>query len=356
MAKIPVGILGATGMVGQWFARCLEGHPWFELRALAASERSAGGIYGEIVRWNADGEMPREVRRMPVHPIEPKVFSDLGVKVLFSALPADQALVSEKLLAEKGFAVFSNAAAFRMDPQTPILIPEVNADHIRLIERQKTRRMSGGFIVTNANCTATGLVVALRPIHDAFGIRRLVMSSYQALSGAGYPGVPSMDITGNVIPFISNEDEKVERETRKMLGTLAGGRSIRPATIHVIASCSRVAVRYGHLETAVVELRKGFEEREARKAFREFRWELSGKLPTAPRRPVILRDEPDRPQPRLDCDAGTPDRARGMAVTVGRVRKFGRHLRFYVLSHNTVRGAAGASVLNAEYAKKLGYI
>jgi aspartate-semialdehyde dehydrogenase len=355
MAKIPVGILGATGMVGQWFARCLEDHPWFELRALAASERSAGGIYGDIVKWNADGEMPREARRMPVHPIDPKIFSDLGVRVLFSALPADQALISEKSLAEHGFRVFSNAAAFRMDPLTPILIPEANADHIRLIERQGTFRESGGFIITNANCTTTGLAVALRPIQDRFGIKSIVMSSYQALSGAGYPGVPSMDITGNVIPFISSEDEKVERETRKILGVFGGGK-VRQASFEVVASCSRVAVRYGHLETAVVELRKGFEENEASAAFRDFRWELSGKLPTAPRRPIILRSEPDRPQPRLDCDAGSPERAKGMAVTVGRVRKFGRRLRFYVLSHNTVRGAAGASVLNAEYAKKLGYI
>jgi aspartate-semialdehyde dehydrogenase len=355
MAKIPVGILGATGMVGQWFARCLEDHPRFETAALAASERSAGKLYGELVRWNADGEMPAKVRRMPVHPIDPRIFSELGVRVLFSALPADQALVTEKALAEKGFFVFSNAAAFRMDPLTPILIPEANADHIRIIERQKAFRDSGGFVITNANCTTTGLVVALRPISDLFGIRRIVMSSYQALSGAGYPGVASLDITGNVIPFISNEDEKVERETKKILGPIAGGK-LRPARFEVVASCTRVAVRYGHLETAVVELRKGFEEDEAKAAFRDFRWELSGRLPTAPRRPIILREEPDRPQPRLDCDAGEPERARGMAVSVGRVRKFGRHLRFYLLSHNTVRGAAGASILNAEYAKKLGYI
>ena len=356
MAKIQVGILGATGMVGQWFARCLEDHPWFELCALAASERSAGGIYGDIVKWNADGEMPAEVRRQPVIPIDPKLFSDLGVKVLFSALPADQALVSEKMLAEDGFKVFSNAAAYRMDPQKPILIPEVNADHIHQIKRQATRKSSGGFIITNANCTTTGLVVALRPIQDSFGIRSLVMSSYQALSGAGYPGVPSMDIAGNVIPYIPKEDEKVEQETKQILGLLAGNGTVRPAPFEVIASCSRVAVRYGHLETAVVELKKDFDEKQVRRAFRDFRWEFSGKLPTAPRRPIIVRDEPDRPQPRVDCDAGSPERARGMAVSVGRIRKFGKKLRFYLLSHNTVRGAAGASVLNAEYAKKLGYI
>ncbi len=355
MAKIPVGILGATGMVGQWFARCLDGHPWFELGALSASERSAGKVYGELVRWNADGEMPAAVRRMPLHPMDPDVFSDLGVRVLFSALPADQGLVSEKLLAEKGFSVFSNAASHRMDPLTPILIPEVNADHIRIIERQKTRKGSGGFIVTNANCTTTGLVVALKPLQDEFGISSVVMSSFQALSGAGYPGVPSMDIQGNVIPYISNEDDKVERETKKILGTYVGGR-LRPGPFEVVASCSRVAVRYGHLETALVGLKKDFDEKAARAAFRDFRWEYSGKLPTAPRRPVIVRDEDDRPQPRLDCDAGSPVRARGMAVTVGRLRKYGRKLRFYLLSHNTVRGAAGASVLNAEYAKKLGYI
>ncbi|MBM4249061.1 MAG: aspartate-semialdehyde dehydrogenase [Euryarchaeota archaeon] len=356
MAKVPVGILGATGMVGQWFARCLEDHPWFEIRALAASERSAGRVYGELVRWNADGEMPAAVRRLPVHPVDPGVFSDLGVRVLFSALPADQALVAERALADKGFWVFSNAAAFRMDRLTPILIPEVNAGHIRLVERQPSRKASGGFIVTNANCTTTGLAVALRPLQDLFGIRSVVMSSYQALSGAGYPGVASMDITGNVLPHIQKEEEKVELETKKILGVLAPGGAVRPAAFDVVASCCRVAVRYGHLETVLVGLGKDFDEGRAREALGGFRWELSGRLPTAPRRPVIVRDEPDRPQPRLDCDAGSPERARGMAVTVGRLRKAGRRLRFYLLSHNTVRGAAGASVLNAEYAKKLGYI
>lgn len=356
MGKIPVGILGATGMVGQWFARCLEDHPWFEIGALSASERSAGRRYGELVRWNADGEMPVSVRRMPVHPVDPEVFSDLGVRVLFSALPADRALVSERLLAGKGFRVFSNAAAYRMDPLTPILIPEVNAGHLRLVERQPAWKDSGGFIVTNANCTTCGLVVALRPLQDRFGIRSVVMSSYQALSGAGYPGVASLDISGNVLPHITREEEKVEQETRKILGSLGPGRAVRPAAFEVVASCCRVAVRYGHLETVLVGLGKDFDEGRAREAFREFRWEFSGRLPTAPRRPVIVRDEPDRPQPRLDCDAGSPGRARGMAVTVGRLRKAGRRLRFYLLSHNTVRGAAGASVLNAEYAKKLGYI
>jgi aspartate-semialdehyde dehydrogenase len=242
-----------------------------------------------------------------------------------------------------------------MDPLTPILIPEVNADHIRMIERQRTWKKSGGFIITNANCTTTGLVVALRPLQDRFGLSSVVMSSYQALSGAGYPGVASMDIAGNVIPYISKEDEKVEAETRKILGPLSGGR-MRPAPFEVIASCSRVFVRYGHLETAVVGLKKPFDEASAKEALSGFRWEYSGRLPTAPRRPVIVREETDRPQPRLDVDAGEPERARGMAVTVGRLRKHGRRLRFYLLSHNTVRGAAGASVLNAEYAKKLGYI
>jgi len=356
MGKIPVAILGATGMVGQWFARYLEDHPWFEVAALMASERSAGGVYGDIVKWNVDGDMPGEVRGMKVHPIDPAVLRSRGVRAVFSALPADSAFVSERLLAEKGFAVFSNASAYRMDPKTPILIPEVNPSHISLIDGQATRKGSGGYIITNANCTTTGLAVALKPLQDRFGLRSVVVSTYQALSGAGYPGVPSMDISANVIPYIPNEDEKVERETRKILGTVTARGTVRPGQFEVIASCCRVAVRYGHLETVVAGLGKDFDEKGVRSALSGFRGAGCAGLPTAPERPIIVRDEPDRPQPRLDCDAGSPARARGMSVTVGRVKKFGGKLRFYLLSHNTVRGAAGASVLNAEFAKKRGYL
>jgi aspartate-semialdehyde dehydrogenase len=343
-------------MVGQWFVRYLEDHPWFELEALAASERSAGGIFGDIVKWNVDGSMPDAVRKKAVIPIDPAAFSDRGVKVLFSALPADRALTAERALAGKGFKVFSNASAYRMDPNTPILIPEVNAGHISLIEHQRTRKESGGFIVTNANCTTTGLVIGLKPLQDRFGLKSVIVSTYQALSGAGYPGVPSMDIAANVIPYIENEDEKVERETRKILGTVTGRGTVRPARFDVIASCCRVAVRYGHLETVVAQLDKEFSEEEAVSALRDFRCAACAKLPTAPAEPIIVRREPDRPQPRLDCDAGAPARARGMSVTVGRVRKFGDRLRFYLLSHNTVRGAAGASILNAEFARSRGYL
>ena len=356
MAKIPVGILGATGMVGQWFVRYLEDHPWFELEVLAASERSAGGVYGDIVRWNVDGGMPDAVRKKVVQPIEPDAFADRGVKVIFSALPADKALSAERTFAERGFMVFSNASAYRMDPNTPILIPEVNAEHISLIEHQKTKRGSGGYIITNANCTTTGLVIGLKPLADRFGIKSVVVSTYQALSGAGYPGVSSMDISGNVIPYIENEDEKVVRETRKILGSVTAKGTVRPASFDVIASCCRVAVRYGHLETVVAQLGRSFSEKEALAALRDFRCNSCAGLPTAPAKPIIVRSEPDRPQPRLDCDAGEPARARGMSVTVGRVRKFGGSLRFYILSHNTVRGAAGASILNAEFARSRGYL
>ena len=355
MGKIPVGLVGATGMVGQWFVRCLEDHPWFELEVMAASERSAGGVYGELVRWVADGEMPEAARRMKVQTAEPSVFSDRGVKVVFSALPADRAQELEPRLASEGLFVFSNASAFRMEPDVPILLPEINAEHISLVERQKTRRRSGGYIITNANCTTMGLVIALKPLQDRFGIGDLVVSTYQALSGAGYPGVPSMDITGNVLPFIDKEDDKVIAETAKMLGRF-DGRLIRPAAFPVIASCSRVAVRYGHMETAVVRLEKDFDEKQVLSAFRGFRSRACKGLPTAPAQPIIVREERDRPQPRLDCDAGSPGRARGMAVTVGRIRKFDDRLRFYLLSHNTVRGAAGASVLNAEFASVRGYL
>lgn len=354
--RIPVGILGATGMVGQWFVRHLENHPWFELEVLAASERSAGGIYGDVVKWNADGDMPDSVRRKPVHPIDPAIFSEHGVKVLFSALPADRAMTAERMLAQKGFRVFSNASAYRMEPDVPILIPEVNAEHISLIEHQGTRKESGGYIITNANCTTTGLVIGLKPLQDRFGLRTVILSTYQALSGAGYPGVPSMDISANVIPYIENEDEKVERETRKILGAVTDRGAVRPAPFEVIASCCRVAVRYGHLETVVALLEKDFDENAVKSAFREFRCGACAKLPTAPAEPIIVREEPDRPQPRLDCDAGAPERARGMSVTVGRVKKFQDRLRFMLLSHNTVRGAAGASVLNAELAKSRGYL
>lgn len=356
MGKIPVGILGATGMVGQWFARCLEDHPWFELEVLAASERSAGGVYGEIVKWVADGQMPEAVRKKKVLAAEPATFADHGVKVLFSALPADRAQTLERMMAHEGAAVFSNASAYRMEPDVPILLPEVNAEHISLIERQRTRKESGGYIITNANCTTMGLVMALKPLQDSFGIEDVVVSTYQALSGAGYPGVASMDITGNVIPYIEKEDDKVERETRKILGTLGGRGAVRPAPFPVIASCSRVAVRYGHLETAVVKPARDFDEKRVESTFRRFRSRACAGLPTAPEEPIIVREEADRPQPRLDCDAGSPQRARGMSVTVGRIRKFGDRLRFYLLSHNTVRGAAGASVLNAEFARARGYL
>jgi aspartate-semialdehyde dehydrogenase len=355
MGKIPVGLVGATGMVGQWFARCLEDHPWFELEVLAASERSAGGVYGELVRWVADGQMPEAVKRKKVQMPEPAVFADHGVKVIFSALPADRAQVLERQLASEGFFVFSNASAYRMEPDVPILLPEINAEHISLIDRQRTRKQSGGYIITNANCTTMGLVIALKPLQDRFGIEDAVVSTYQALSGAGYPGVPSMDITANVLPYIEKEDEKVVNETKKMLGKF-DGKGIRPAPFPVIASCSRVAVRYGHLETAVVRLGSAFDEGKVISAFRRFRSRACAGLPTAPLEPIIVREEKDRPQPRLDCDAGSPARARGMAVTVGRIKKFQDRLRFYVLSHNTVRGAAGASVLNAEFAKVRGYL
>jgi aspartate-semialdehyde dehydrogenase len=277
------------------------------------------------------------------------------VKVIFSALPADRAQVLERQLASEGFFVFSNASAYRMEPDVPILLPEINAEHISLIDRQRTRKQSGGYIITNANCTTMGLVIALKPLQDRFGIEDVVVSTYQALSGAGYPGVPSMDITANVLPYIEKEDDKVVDETKKMLGKY-DGKGIRPAPFSVIASCSRVAVRYGHLETAVVRMGSAFDEGKVISAFRRFRSRACAGLPTAPLEPIIVREEKDRPQPRLDCDAGAPARARGMAVTVGRIRKFQDRLRFYVLSHNTVRGAAGASVLNAEFAKVRGYL
>jgi|SRR5579862_2850863 len=346
--KIPVGILGATGVVGQRFIQLLEDHPWFEVTWLAASDRSAGQAYAEAARWRLKTPIPQRVRNMAVSNATP----DGAPRVIFAALDAGIARELEPQFAAAGCAVVSNSSAFRMDANVPLIIPEVNADHLPLIEKQCWRRQSGGYIVTNPNCSAIGLVVALAPIYRKFGVESLFVTTMQAVSGAGYPGVASLDILGNVIPYIAKEEEKMEEEARKLLGKLSDDH-IEPADFAMTAHCNRVAVEDGHTESVSVKLKHKASAQQIISALNEFRstpQEL--KLPLAPERPVVYDDAPDRPQPRLDVDRG-----KGMAVTVGRLRPCGvLDYKFTVLSHNTIRGAAGAALLNAELLKVQGLL
>jgi len=352
MRKLKVAVLGATGVVGQQFIRMLESHPSFEVAALTASEKSAGKRYGERVGWVVSGNIPEFVAEMPIVEMDTYSLERKGIRVAFSALPAEIARKTERMCAEQGIAVFSNASAYRMKKDVPILMPEVNPEHLTLADIQKER--SPGFIVTNSNCTTSGLALALKPLIP-FNIAYVTVTTYQALSGAGLPGIPSLEALGNIIPFIESEEEKVETETKKMLGKLEGG-GISDAEFEVNASCARVPVRDGHLESVVVEFENETEILDIEKAFMYF----SGmpqqlKLPTAPRNPIIVRKEENRPQPQLDLMAGSPSRAAGMAVSVGRMRKKGKKISFFLLVHNTIRGAAGASILNAEFAREKKY-
>jgi aspartate-semialdehyde dehydrogenase len=326
----------------------LEAHPWFEVAWLAASDRSAGQTYGDAVRWRLKTPIPERVLRMPVSNAAPEG----APRVIFAALDAGIARELEPQFAAAGCAVVSNSSAFRMHENVPLVVPEVNASHIALIEKQCWRKQSGGYIVTNPNCSAIGLVVALAPLHQKFGIESLFVTTMQAVSGAGYPGVASLDILGNVIPYIAKEEEKMEEETRKLLGQLAGDR-VEPATFRMTAHCNRVAVEDGHTESVSVKLKRQAGAEELIAAFNEFRstpQEL--KLPLAPAQPVFYDAAPDRPQPRFDVDRGN-----GMTVSVGRLRPCGvLDYKFTVLSHNTIRGAAGAALLNAELLKAQGFL
>jgi len=342
MAKIRAGVLGATGAVGQRFIEQLWDHPWFELTSLAASERSAGKKYSEAARWRLEHELPHEVAEMGVVAVDPK---EVEADVVFSALPADEAKKAEADFARAGFVVASNASAYRFDPDVPLMIPECNSDHLGLIDVQQKKRGWDGYIVTNPNCTTIMFALTLKPLMP-MDIKRVIVASMQAVSGAGYEGVPSMAILGNVIPFISGEEEKVEKEAQKILGTFDGD-EIVDAPFDVSASCHRVPVMDGHTEALWVEMASNPNPAEVREAFLKFDPGLSD-LPTEPEKPLIVRDEPDRPQPRLDRSAG-----KGMAVSVGRIRS---GIRYIVMGHNTVRGAAGASVLNAELLSKKGML
>lgn len=340
MPTIKVAVLGATGMVGQRFVQLLQGHPWFEIGALIGSERSAGRSYGEVCRWVLDSEMPAALRDAPV------LGSDepLDTPLVFSALPSSVAGPIEERLAAAGHIVCSNASNHRMAPDVPLLVPEVNPDHLGLIAVQRERRGWSGAIVTNPNCTATPVTMAFRPLLDAFGISRALIVSMQALSGAGFPGIASYDAGDNVIPYIGGEESKVESEPQKMLGTLRDG-AVTPASFAASAHCNRVPVLEGHLECVSIALERKASLEEVVAALRSFRalpQEL--RLPSAPPQPIIVRDEPDRPQTRRDRDAGG-----GMATVVGRVRPCALFdYKFVALAHNTIRGAAGGSLLNAE--------
>jgi aspartate-semialdehyde dehydrogenase len=338
--KIKAGVLGATGAVGQKFVQLLENHPWFELAEVAASERSAGKTYGEATRWFQNTPLPERVRRLTVKPCRP----ELDCRIVFSGLDASVAGEVETELAAAGYAVFSNARNHRLDDDVPLVIPELNADHLQLIALQQKKRGGSGFIVTNSNCSTMFLAMALGPLHQAFGVEKVFVATMQAISGAGYPGVASLDILGNVIPFINGEEEKIEIETRKILGALAGNR-VQLADFVISAQTNRVPVEDGHTECVSVKFRKPASVeaiKERLQTFRGLPQEL--KLPSAPPQPIIVMEEPDRPQPRRDVMA-----ANGMATLVGRIRPCPLlDFRFVILGHNTIRGAAGASILNAE--------
>jgi aspartate-semialdehyde dehydrogenase len=354
MKRIRVGILGATGTVGQRFVQLLQGHPWFEITALAASTASAGRPYGEVCRWKVSAEMPPAVRDMTVEECAP----GLGCDLVFSALPDEVAGPIEENLAAAGYFVSSNAKNHRLDPDVPLLIPEVNPDHIQIIVHQRRQRGWGrGFIVTSPNCSVTQLVLALKPLQDRFGLNAVMVTTMQAISGAGYPGLPSWDILDNVIPHIGGEEEKVEMEPRKLLGRLEG-HEFQPAPMTISAQCNRVNTVEGHLEAVSVHLGRKAETTnptvdavvEALRSFTALPQELE--LPSAPRRSIVVREEVDRPQPRYDRDEQA-----GMAVVVGRVRECPvLDYKFVVLGHNTVRGAAGGSILNAELLMAKGYL
>jgi len=338
--KIPVSILGATGTVGQKFVRLLADHPWFEIAAVAASSASAGKRYGDVVRWREPMPLPDRVAYLMIQECVPP----LAGPIAFSALDADVAGPIEQAFARAGAWVVTNARNHRMDADVPLLVPEANADHLALVDRQRESRGWSGAILANPNCSTAGLVLALAPLHRAFGIEKLFVSTMQAVSGAGYPGVASLDIVGNVIPHIGGEEEKMERESRKILGTL-GVAGVEPADFAVSAHTNRVAVLDGHLETVSVGFRRRVTPEEAVQAIREFESPpCVADLPSSPRPPVEYDARADRPQPRLDLERGG-----GMTVTVGRIRPCPiLDLRLVLLSHNTIRGAAGQGVQIAE--------
>jgi aspartate-semialdehyde dehydrogenase len=347
--KFRAGVLGATGLVGQRIVSLLADHPWFELTEVAASERSSGKTYAEAVRWHLDAPIPAAARDLVVRSLNPSLECDF----VFSALDSSVAGGAEEDFARAGYPVVSNSRNHRMDPDVPLLIPEVNAAHLDAISlQQKNRGYDNGFIVTNPNCSTAGLVLVLKPLADAFGLEKIFVVTLQAISGAGYPGVASVDIQGNVVPFISGEEEKMESEPQKLLGKWNGERFV-DAGLGISAHCNRVPVIDGHLECVSMSLKKIASLNEVREALREF--EVSSELaalPSALRNPIVVLEEQDRPQPRRDVGAGN-----GMVAVVGRVRECPLlDVKLTLLSHNLVRGAAGAALLNAELLAARGFL
>lgn len=347
MPRLPVAILGATGAVGQKFVALLAEHPWFEIVQLSASADRVGRRYGDVVRWREITPLPPEIARIVMTEAVPTG----AVRLAFSALDAAVAREVEPAFARAGALVVSNASAFRMAADVPLLIPEVNADHLGLLDTQRRVRGWTGGIVANPNCSTAILITALAPLHRAFGVRKLTVATLQAASGAGYPGVPSLDLLDNVIPWISGEEEKIAEETRKLLGTLEET-VVRAAPITASVMVHRVPVTDGHMVSAAVEFQTQPSVDDALQALRAFRGsERVAGLPTSPLPPIEVEMRDDRPQTRLDRDRGL-----GMGVTVGRVRPCPiGHLRFTALGHNLVRGAAGAAIQNAELLVASGY-
>lgn len=347
--KFPVAILAATGSVGQRFVQLLDDHPWFQVVALTGSERTVGQLYGEACHWVLPEPMPLWARQLQIKPTRPE---SIGAPLVFSALPSRVAKQAEPEFALAGKIVCSNASAYRQEADVPLLMPEVNPEHLNLLAIQREKRGWSGGIVTNSNCTSSGMTVTLKALQDAFGLRRVFAVSMQALSGAGYPGVASLDILDNVIPYIQGEEDKVEWESRKMLGAYRDG-GIQLADLTVSAHTNRVAVSDGHLVTLSIELQKPVDVAQAAQVLRDYAAPPESRdLPSAPRPVILLRDEPDRPQPRLDRLTG-----KGMTTVVGRLRPDPLfHLKMVVLSHNTIRGAAGGSIYNAELLVEQGWL
>ena len=337
--RIPIGILGATGMVGQQFAKFLQNHPWFEIAWMGASDRSAGKVYREATSWRLDGAMPLNVQQLEVRECKPAN----APRLMFSSMDASVATEIEREFAQAGHIIVSNSRNHRMEPDVPLLIPEVNPDHLKIIPHQQRLRGWKGQIATNPNCSTIVLAMALAPLKQ-FGITRVIATTMQAISGAGYPGVASMDINANVIPFIGGEEDKMQQETQKILGEFAGD-SLRPLNAKVSAHCNRVPVVDGHTVTVSVEFERKPSQADIIRALTNYRSVPQDRqLPSAPPQPVIYMEENDRPQPRRDVE-----RERGMAVFVGRMRECPvLDYKFVALGHNTIRGAAGAAVLNAE--------
>lgn len=349
-SRLPVGILGATGAVGQRFIQLLENHPRFEVAWLAASDRSAGLAYAEAAKWRLGAPIPERVAGMKISAAEPKG----APKLIFAALDAAIAKEMEPRFAAAGHAVITNSSALRMQEDVPLVIPEINADQITLLETQLWRKNGGGFIVTNSNCSVMGLAMALAPLERAFGVEKVFVVTMQAVSGAGYPGVASLDILGNVVPYIANEEPKMEAEAKKLLATMEKGQ-VKLADFAISASCNRVPVEDGHLESVSVSFKR---KAKADEIISEWRGSAEKSqvrglgLPSAPPEYVVYDERPDRPQPRLDIHIN-----KGMTAVCGRLRPCSLlDWKFTVLSHNTIRGAAGAAILNAELLKVKGYL